>query len=117
MSKEKRKPYEFLSSVMVSLMNTDALITYHLLEAELRISGKELSAIKKGEDKSIHQYVRTINYIMNLIHLEMRTDVLLKFLKVVLNDRRDLVIGTIPHRNGENAQPVEWRVVMRWDGV
>lgn len=84
MSQEKYGSSEFFGNMM-NLMSTEKLITYHLLEEELRISGKELSAI----------------------HLEMQMDVLLKQLKIVLNERRDLVIGTIPHRNGGNAQLVE----------
>lgn len=49
-------PLTFFGNMM-NLMSTEKLITYHLLEEELRISGKELSAIQKGEDKSIYQYV------------------------------------------------------------
>lgn len=117
MAKEQHESYEFLSNIMVSLMNVDTLFHYSFLQNELHMSKRDVSAIKKGHDMCIYQYVRVVNYITDQIHLDILMDVLLKQLKIMLATHGDLVIGIVPHRNGRNNQPKEWVVVMRWDEV
>lgn len=115
MAKERHENYEFLGNVIVSLMNTDKLFTYDFLKKELNISPKTVSALRKGEDKNVYDYIRVIGYITELIRLKIMMDVLLKQLKRVLFGNCDLVIGTVPHHSRGNGEPDEWVVVMRWE--
>lgn len=115
MAKEKHGNYEFLGNIIVSLMNTDKLITYDFLEKELKISRGTISALRKGEDKSVYEYIRVAGYITELIQLKIMMNVLLKQLKRVLFGNCDLVIGTVPHHSRENGEPDEWVVVIRWE--
>lgn len=115
MAKERHENYEFLGNVVVSLMDTDKLFTYDFLGKELRISRGIISALRKGEDKSVYEYIRVIGFMTELIHLKIMMDVLLKQLRLVLFANRDLVIGTVPHHSYGNGKPEEWVVVMRWE--
>ncbi|MDD3040109.1 hypothetical protein [Bacteroides sp.] len=117
MAKERHESYEFLSKMMISLMNVDKLYNYPFLQAELHMSKRDVSAIKKGHDMFIYQYVRVVNYITEQIHLDILMDVLLKQLKIMLATHSDLVIGIVPHKNNRDSRPEEWVVVMRWDGA
>lgn len=117
MAKEKREPYEFLSKVVVSLMNVDKSINYDYLIVELHISSKYLSAIRKGEDMHVYYYVEVISRVMNEIHLEISMPTLLKCLMEVLNHHADLVIGTVPHHAHGNVQPQDWKVLLKWNGA
>lgn len=117
MAKEKHGNYEFLGNIIVSLMNTDKLFTYDFLEKELKISRGTISALRKGEDKNVYDYIRVIGYLTELIHLKIMMGVLLKLLKQVLFGNCDLVIGTIPHHSHGNGKPDDWVVVMRWERV
>lgn len=117
MSKKKYGPYEALGKLMVNLMGADHLISYSFLEAELHISRRYVSAMKKGEDLHIHQYIRAIHCIMDQIHLEILFAVLLRQLKTALTKHCDLVIATVPHREYKNPHPEEWEVLMKWGGI
>ncbi|MEY8705768.1 hypothetical protein AALK94_00165 [Bacteroides faecichinchillae] len=117
MTKEKQRTYEFLGNIMVSLMDTDILITYPFLKTELHISSRDLSAMKKGSNMCIYQYVRVVSCITEQIHLGILMDVLLKQLKIMLATHSDLVIGMIPHCKHGSGQPEEWVIVMQWDGI
>ena len=74
MTKEKQRTYEFLGNIMVSLMDTDILITYPFLKTELHISSRDLSAMKKGSNMCIYQYVRVVSCITEQIHLGILYD-------------------------------------------
>ena len=89
MAKEKQEPYEFLSNLVLALMDMDR----------------------------IYQYVRVIRCMTEYLHLIIRMDMLLKELRTVLASNCDLVVATVPHRFHGICQPREWVVVMQWDGV
>lgn len=120
--KEKREigkhdSFKFLGNMVVSLMNADTLFTYSFFRSELSISDKTLSGMKKGNDMCVYQYVRVICCMTETLHLQILMDVLQKELREVLTSHCDLVIATVPYKAGENAQPREWKVVIRWDGI
>lgn len=115
-AKRKRFSYEFLNNMMVTLMKLDASFNYHYLEGELHMSARDISAVKRGSNVVVYQYVRVIERIMDEIHLIVLMKVLQKVLKVALATHGDLVIGVVPH-DKKDSQPEEWKVVMRWDGV
>lgn len=115
--KGKHDSYEFLNNIMVSLMSMDASLSYHYLEMELHMSGRDVSAAMNGRNMCIYQYVRVINCVMEEIHLVILLKVLQKELKIALATHSDLVVGIVPHGNNKKCQPEEWMVVMCWDGV
>ena len=117
MAKEKQKPYEFLSNLVLALMGTDRIFSNSFFSSEFAISPNTLSEIRRGEDMYIYQYVRVIRCMMKYLHLIVRMDMLLKELRTVLASNWDLVVATIPHRCHGTYQPKEWVVVMHWDGI
>ena len=117
MAKEKQKPYEFLSNLVLALMGTDRIFSNSFFSSEFAISPNTLSEIRRGEDMYIYQYVRVIRCMMKYLHLIVRMDMLLKELRAVLASNCDLVVATVPHRFHGICQPREWGVVMQWDGV
>ena len=117
MAKEKQKPYEFLSNLVLALMGTDRIFSNSFFSSEFAISPNTLSEIRRGEDMYIYQYVRVIRCMMKYLHLIVRMDMLLKELRAVLASNCDLVVATIPHRFHGIYQPKEWVVVMHWDGI
>lgn len=60
MAKEKQKPYEFLSNLVLALMDTDSAFINAFFMDEFAISSKTLGGIRRGEDMCIYQYVRVI---------------------------------------------------------
>ena len=102
MAKEKQKPYEFLSNLVLALMDTDSAFINAFFMDEFAISSKTLGGIRRGEDMCIYQYVRVIR---------------LKELRIVLSSNCDLVVATVPHCSHGTCQPKEWVIVMEWDGV
>ena len=119
MAKEKQEPYEFLSNLVLALMNADRVFSNKFFEDEFSVSPRTLSAMRRGEDMCIYQYVRLIRCMMEYIHLVIKMDVLLKVLRSVLSSHCDLVVGTVPHgcHAAGAGTPKEWVVVMQWDGV
>lgn len=117
MVKEKQETYEFLSNLVVSLMDMDKLFTYDFFEEELHVSPKKLSEMKQGENEYIYQYVRLIRCILKYINLRVLMDEILKQIKVALASRCDLVIATVPHCPHGAGRPEKWEVIMQWDGV
>ena len=117
MAKEKQKPYEFLSNLVLALMGTDRIFSNSFFSSEFAISPNTLSEIRRGEDMCIYQYVRVIRCMMKYLHLIVRMDMLLKELRTVLASNCDLVVATIPHRFLGTFEPKEWVVVMHWDGI
>ena len=117
MAKEKQKPYEFLSNLVLALMGTDRIFSNSFFSSEFAISPNTLSEIRRGEDMCIYQYVRVIRCMMKYLHLIVRMDMLLKELRTVLASNCDLVVATIPHRFHGTYQPKEWVVAMHWDGI
>ena len=100
MAKEKQKPYEFLSNLVLALMDTDsAFINAFFM------------------DMCIYQYVRVIRCMTKYLHLMIQLDMLLKELRIVLSSNCDLVVATVPHCSHGTCQPKEWVIVMEWDGV
>ena len=112
MAKEKQKPYEFLSNLVLALMGTDRIFSNSFFSSEFAISPNTLSEIRRGEDMYIYQYVRVIRCMMKYLHLIVRME-----LRTVLASNCDLVVATIPHRFHGTYQPKEWVVVMHWDGI
>ena len=96
MAKEKQKPYEFLSNLVLALMGTDRIFSNSFFSSEFAISPSTLSEIRRGEDMCIYQYVRVIRCMMKYLHLIVRMDMLLKELRAVLASNCDLVVATIP---------------------
>ena len=117
MAKEKQKPYEFLSNLVLALMDTDSAFINAFFMDEFAISSKTLGGIRRGEDMCIYQYVRVIRCMTKYLHLIIQLDMLLKELRIVLSSHCDLVVATVPHRSCGTCQPTEWVVVMKWDGV
>ncbi len=117
MAREKQKSYEFLSNLVLALMNTDRAFVNAFFMDELPISSKTLAGIRRGEDMRIYQYVRVIGCMTESLHLMIRPDVLLKELRTVLSSNCDLVVAAVPRRSHGTCQPKEWVRVMQWDGV
>ena len=117
MAKEKQEPYEFLSNLVLALMDMDRIFSNSFFTSELDISPKTLGEIRRGEDMCIYQYVRVIRCMTEYLHLIIRMDMLLKELRTVLASNCDLVVATVPHRFHGTCQPKEWVVVIQWDGV
>lgn len=117
MVKEKKETYEFLSKLVVSLMNTDVLFTYDFFKREFPISDKTLSEMKRGEDKYIYQYVRIIRYMLETINLKILMDEILKQIRMALVSHYDLALAAVPHGSHGAGQPERWEVIMQWDGV
>ena len=117
MAKEKQKPYEFLSNLVLALMDTDSAFINAFFMDEFAISSKTLGGIRRGEDMCIYQYVRVIRCMTKYLHLMIQLDMLLKELRIVLSSHCDLVVATVPHRSCGTCQPKEWVIVMEWDGV
>ena len=117
MAKEKQKPYEFLSNLVLALMDTDSAFINAFFMDEFAISSKTLGGIRRGEDMCIYQYVRVIRCMTEYLHLIIRMDMLLKELRTVLASNCDLVVATVPHCSHGTCQPKEWVIVMEWDGV
>ena len=55
MAKEKQEPYEFLSNLVLALMNTDEAFSNTFFMSEFPISPKTLREIRRGEDMCIYQ--------------------------------------------------------------
>ena len=53
MAKEKQEPYEFLSNLVLALMDIDRIFSNSFFTSELDISPKTLSEIRRGDDQSI----------------------------------------------------------------
>lgn len=117
MAKERQKPYEFLSNLVLGLMSMDDGFTNKFFMDEFPVSEKTLCDMRCGKDKPVYQYVRLIRCMMEYIHLVILTDVLQKQLREVLASHSDLVIATIPRRSHGAGQPEKWVVIMQWDGV
>lgn len=117
MAIEKHCSYEFLGNLVVSLMDTDALFTYHFLKLELSISEKTLSAMKKGNDMCVYQYVRVICCMTEILDLKIQLDVLQKKVREALASHCDLVIATVPPKAGENYQPKDWATFIHWGDI
>ena len=60
MAKEKQEPYEFLSNLVLALMDMDRIFSNSFFISEFAISPKTLGEIRRGEDMCIYQYVRVI---------------------------------------------------------
>ena len=101
MAKEKQKPYEFLSNLVLALMDTDSAFINAFFMDEF----------------AIYQYVRVIRCMTKYLHLMIQLDMLLKELRIVLSSNCDLVVATVPHCSHGTCQPKEWVIVMEWDGV
>lgn len=117
MAKEKQKPYEFLSNLVLALMDTDSAFINAFFMDEFAISSKTLGGIRRGEDMCIYQYVRVIRCMTKYLHLMIQLDMLLKELRIVLSSNCDLVVATVSHCSHGTCQPKEWVIVMEWDGV
>ena len=117
MAKEKQEPYEFLSNLVLALMDMDRIFSNSFFISEFAISPKTLGEIRRGEDMCIYQYVRVIRCMTKYLHLIIQMDMLLKELRIVLSSHCDLVVATVPHRSYGTCQPKEWVVVIHWDGV
>ena len=117
MAKEKQEPYEFLSNLVLALMNADRIFSNSFFISEFAVSPKTLGEIRRGEDMCIYQYVRVIRCMTKYLQLIVRMDMLLKELRIVLSSHCDLVVSTVPHRSCGTCQPTEWVAVMHWDGV
>ena len=108
MAKEKQKPYEFLSNLVLALMDTDSAFINAFFMDEFAISSKTLGGIRRGEDMCIYQYVRVIRCMTKYLHLMIQLDMLLKELRIVLSSNCDLVVATVPHCSHGTCQPKEW---------
>ncbi|MEY8687674.1 hypothetical protein AB9N12_16590 [Bacteroides sp. AN502(2024)] len=117
MTREKRESYEFLSNLVLALMDTDSVFVNAFFINELAISSRTLSGIRRGEDMRIYQYVRVIRCMTESLHLMIQPDVLLKELRTVLSSNRELVVATVPRCSHGSCQPQEWVRVIQWDGV
>lgn len=117
MVKEKQETYEFLSNLVVSLMDMDELFTYDFFKKELHVSTRKLSEMKQGENEYIYQYVRLLRCILKYINLVIGMDKILEQLRVVLNSHCDLAIAAVPHGFHGVIQPEQWETVLQWDGV
>ena len=75
MAKEKQKPYEFLSNLVLALMDTDSAFINAFFMDEFAISSKTLGGIRRGEDMCIYQYVRVIRCMttVSYTHLTLPT--------------------------------------------
>ena len=105
MAKEKQKPYEFLSNLVLALMDTDSAFINAFFMDEFAISSKTLGGIRRGEDMCIYQYVRVIRCMTKYLHLMIQLDMLLKELRIVLSSNCDLVVATVPHCSHGTCQP------------
>ena len=74
MAKEKQKPYEFLSNLVLALMGTDRIFSNSFFISEFAISPKTLGEIRRGEDMCIYQYVRVIRCMTKYLHLIIQLD-------------------------------------------
>ncbi|WP_195664010.1 hypothetical protein [Bacteroides congonensis] len=114
----EKECYNFVSNVMIALLATDKLNTYDFLTEELDISRRTVSEMKQGKDIRIYYYIITINFLMDEIHLHASLAELLKQIRITLEENKDLVIGTIPHkRQGRKCVPEEWVEVLKWENV
>ena len=114
----EKECYNFVSNVMIALLATDHLNTYSFLTKELDISKRTVSDMKQGKDIRIHYYIITISFLMDEIHLHASLAALLKQIRSTLEENKDLVIGTIPHkRQGGECVPEEWVEVLKWENV
>ena len=111
MAKEKQKPYEFLSNLVLALMGTDRIFSNSFFSSEFAISPNTLSEIRRGEDMYIYQYVRVIRCMMKYLHLIVRMDMLLKELRTVLASNCDLVVCYDSAPFSRNLPTKEWVVV------
>lgn len=85
MAKEKQEPYEFLSNLVLALMDIDRIFSNSFFISEFAISPKTLGEIRRGEDMCIYQYVRVIRCMTKYLHLIIQMDMLLKELRIVLS--------------------------------
>ena len=69
MAKEKQEPYEFLSNLVLALMNADRIFSNSFFISEFAVSPKTLGEIRRGEDMCIYQYVRVIRCMTKYLHL------------------------------------------------
>lgn len=69
MAKEKQEPYEFLSNLVLALMDMDRIFSNSFFISEFAISPKTLGEIRRGEDMCIYQYVRVIRCMTKYLHL------------------------------------------------
>ena len=90
MAKEKQEPYEFLSNLVLALMDMDRIFSNSFFISEFAISPKTLGEIRRGEDMCIYQYVRVIRCMTKYLHLIIQLDMLLKELRIVLSSHCDL---------------------------
>lgn len=113
----KKKNHEFISKLMVTLLNVDKVTTYDFLSSELDVSKSTISEVKKGGDICIRHYIRVVDYVLNLIRLTVIKKALLRQIKQALKERSDIAVGVIPRaKNGvKNAAPIDWEVVAKWD--
>lgn len=109
--------YDFLSRLIALLLSMDSLATYDYLAHELSTSKRLISAMKCGKYISVYHYTRIVKYMLDLINLAIFMPVLLKQIRDVLINHRDLMIGTVPHQESGTCEPEKWEVLMRWDGV
>lgn len=107
--------YEFMSGLMITLYNTDRLITYDYLVQELNISRTNVSAVKKGRSLKLKLYMRVIQLILETIHLKVRMPVLLAQLKKVITGHCDLMIAVVPHQKNRVCVPQNWVQLTEWD--
>ena len=105
MAKEKQEPYEFLSNLVLALMDMDRIFSNSFFISEFAISPKTLGEIRRGEDMCIYQYVRVIRCMTKYLHLIIQLDMLLKELRIVLSSHCDLVVATVPHRSCVTCHP------------
>ena len=49
MAKEKQEPYEFLSNLVLALMNADRIFSNSFFISEFAVSPKTLGEIRRGE--------------------------------------------------------------------
>lgn len=105
----------FLSKTMLTLLSTDNLFVYGFFEAELNMSPKILSAIKKGEDMCISHYLRVINLVMEIIGLTILLAELYEQIRQVLIEHKDMVIATVPHKKQGICKPDEWVTIIKWN--
>ena len=66
MAKEKQKPYEFLSNLVLALMDTDSAFINAFFMDEFAISSKTLGGIRRGKFLELSEF-----YYFNSLFISM----------------------------------------------
>ncbi len=119
MLKSRHGAVNWLSEIMIALMDADKLITYSFLEKEIKISRREISGIKQGHDMSLHYYVDAVACIQEVENFEFDEEALLKLLKKAIKTRSNVVLSLRRRTTGEDDdtedEGEESAVVLRWN--